>query len=567
MSWTGQSWGPEQPRFVADLTGDGRADIVGFGMDAVWVSLNTGAGGFTLPSMVLCGFNYHTGWRVENHPRFVADLTGDGRADILGFGDDGVWTSVNNSDGTFGVIRFVVGDLGYNQGWRVDRHPRFLADITGDGKADIIGFGDAGVWTVLGNGDGTFQAPRFVIGDLGYNQGWRVDQHPRFVVDITGDGKADIVGFGDAGVWVALSNGDGSFQAPRLVLAEFDPAHGWQGSKHLRVLGDLNGDHRADIVGFGDPGVFSALSTGGGAFAAPAFILSDMGYNQGWRLENHPRFVADVTGDGRADLVGFGDAGVFVAAGGGGMNLALANFGYNQGWRVENHPRYFADLNGDHKADVIGFGDAGVWIALNNGDNGFHDAEFVLADFGLHAGSVVQSIAIDFHTTDDDLNDDSLLHVFVKNRSPDSSDSEGESTFVANLQAYQDHDADWFGKNPYLGCAINASQGNGFDNDSTNRVMIDLRSKPIPVEELMLPAVNFHILAEDDDTWKFDYTLTITLDDGTVLPPFNSNINGLNGIVLNQDNRNGFVTPTVADVSFVGKMAHGDLVRSPPIPA
>ena len=29
----------------------------------------------------------------------------------------------------------------------------------------------------------------------------------------------------------------------------------------------------------------------------------------------------------------------------------------------------------------------------------------------------------------------------------------------------------------------------------------------------------------------------------------------------------GFVTPTLADVSFVGKMADGDLVRSPPIPA
>ena len=47
-----------------------------------------------------------------------------------------------------------------------------------------------------------------------------------------------------------------------------------------------------------------------------------------------------------------------------------------------------------------------------------------------------------------------------------------------------------------------------------------------------------HILADSSDTWKFDYTLTITLDDGTVLPPFNSNINGLAGIVLNQDNRN-----------------------------
>ena len=35
MSWSGQSWGPEQPRLVADLTGDGRADIVGFGLDGV----------------------------------------------------------------------------------------------------------------------------------------------------------------------------------------------------------------------------------------------------------------------------------------------------------------------------------------------------------------------------------------------------------------------------------------------------------------------------------------------------------------------------------------------------
>jgi hypothetical protein len=33
MAWTGQDWGPEELRFVADLTGDGRADIVGSGRD------------------------------------------------------------------------------------------------------------------------------------------------------------------------------------------------------------------------------------------------------------------------------------------------------------------------------------------------------------------------------------------------------------------------------------------------------------------------------------------------------------------------------------------------------
>jgi hypothetical protein len=39
------------------------------------------------------------------------------------------------------------------------------------------------------------------------------------------------------------------------VLADFDPALGWDGTKHLRIMGDLNGDGRADIIGFGDAGV------------------------------------------------------------------------------------------------------------------------------------------------------------------------------------------------------------------------------------------------------------------------------------------------------------------------
>src|SRR5215469_13580010 len=380
-----------------------------------------------------------------------------------------------------------------------------------------------------------------VVADLGYNQGWRVDQHPRFVVDVTGNGKADLVGFGNDGVWVALSNGDGTFQPPKLVLAGFNPAEGWQGAKHLRIMADLNGDRRADIVGFGDAGVYSALSNGNGTFAAAAFILAEIGYNQWWRIEKHPRFAADVTGDGKADIVGFGDDGVWVAVtGGSGARLVLAGFCYNQGWRVPLHPRYLADLNGDHRADIIGFGDAGVWVALSNGDGTFQPAGLVLADFGCHAGAVVQKITIDFHTHDDDLNSDSLLHIFVKNRSSDSSGSGGPGTYEANLQDYLERDADWFGKNPFLGYAINASQGQTFGNNSTHRVNIQLRSKPIPVEELLLPAVNVHILAESTDTWKFDYTLTITLDDGTQLPPFNSNVNGLSGIVLNQDNRNHY---------------------------
>jgi hypothetical protein len=103
--------------------------------------------------------------------------------------------------------QLVVRNYAYNAGgWRVDKHPRFLADTTGDGQLDIVGFGDAGVWVSRGLGGGTFEAPGLVITNFGYSAGgWRVDKHPRFLADITGDGRADVVGFGDAGVWIYRS--------------------------------------------------------------------------------------------------------------------------------------------------------------------------------------------------------------------------------------------------------------------------------------------------------------------------------------------------------------------------
>jgi hypothetical protein len=85
-------------------------------------------------------------------------------------------------------------------------HPRFMADTTGDGRADIVGFGNAGVYVSLNNGDGTFQDPVLAVANFGYDAGgWRVDMHPRFMADTTGDGRADIVGFGNAGVYVSRS--------------------------------------------------------------------------------------------------------------------------------------------------------------------------------------------------------------------------------------------------------------------------------------------------------------------------------------------------------------------------
>ena len=62
------------------------------------------------------------------------------------------------------------------------------------------------MWVAQNNGDGRFGAPQLVVNSFGFDAGgWRVDQHPRLMANVVGDNHADIVGFGNDGVWISQS--------------------------------------------------------------------------------------------------------------------------------------------------------------------------------------------------------------------------------------------------------------------------------------------------------------------------------------------------------------------------
>ena len=341
-------------RLVADTTGNRQADVIGFGDSGVLISFNNGDNTFQIPKMAIQDFAYNVGgWRVDKHIRFVADIRNTGCADIVGFGDPGVIVSLNNGAGSFAPVKLAVADFGYKAGgWRIERHLRFLGDVYGTGLLDIIGFGEYNVLIGKNNGNGTFEPVQAVVNDMCYSAGgWRIEKHPRFVNDLTGNGRVDLIGFGDPGVFVAL-NQNGTFQAPKLVLEDFGyNSGGWRVEKHPRFIADLTGNKAGDIVGFWNEGVYVAINNGDGTFQAAKKVIDDFGFDAGgWRVEKHLRFPVDLTGGGCADIIGFGDNAVFVSYNDGKGNFGpvqnlLSQFAYNGGeWSLEKTVRLVANL-------------------------------------------------------------------------------------------------------------------------------------------------------------------------------------------------------------------------------
>jgi len=194
---------------------------------------------------------------------------------------------------------------------------------------------------------------------------------------------AEIVGFASNGVYVSLADGMGGFLAPMLANgSSFWGAQtgGWSSQDlYTRELADVNNDLIADIVGFTSNGVYVSRGDVIGFFAPEFAGAAFWGVQTGnWSSQDtYSRFMADADGDGKPDIVGFAQSGVYVSINTSSLvNVSFAAatlvpdssfWGVNTGgWSSQDaYPRELANItNGDTKADIVAFAQNGVWTAL-----------------------------------------------------------------------------------------------------------------------------------------------------------------------------------------------------------
>lgn len=352
---------------VADLNGDGNLDIAApdFIDNSINIYLGDGTGKFT------------PGTRLNDSLSptavYTADVNHDSKADLIVFDQENGGAAIWLGDGA--------GGFTYSQTFPANSASpvfvsRYVADMNGDGNADIIGVDGAGnVLVLTGNANGTFNSPQNVAS--GFEPTAPLETR-YYAADVTGDGVPELLatsweGFDTAVAKNAMTYGpvqkrtSGPF-ATQLAIADFnqdgapDIAVGVSGGIQLfygskqgafpdstitpvtepvtfLFAGDFNEDGVADVASIGSDGfIRTYLGVKGGGFTSP--VKTSTAVSTAFNYIGNT--VGDFDGDHQQDILINGQ--VFYGNGDGSFTPVLQATGVNG---------LVSDLNKDGKSDLL----------------------------------------------------------------------------------------------------------------------------------------------------------------------------------------------------------------------
>ena len=350
-----------------DVNGDGHPDLVAILsnqtaelINAVAVVLNDGKGNFGAPQL----------YGSPETPLSVAavDLNHDGKLDVIMACLPDVYSNRAYVSVVFGLG---TGSLAEAPEIPAGKYPMAaVADVNGDGFADLVVADVGSVWAAFGNGKGAFAKQPPMISN-GQPEGLAL-------ADVNGDGIPDIITetfyARSNRLTVRLGKGNGAFGPPQSVQAIVNNGF---------AVGDLNGD------GFADAVMSDAFSNNLQIYwgsSAGTFTTGPV-LNTRYSTSTEPQsiVIADFTGDGRADIaISTLDSGSYQSYVEVLPGLGNGTFGSSILTAVPvNGVLAAGDMNGDGKLDLVLSGinnnilkDA-TGVLLSNGDGTFRPGRFL----------------------------------------------------------------------------------------------------------------------------------------------------------------------------------------------
>lgn len=338
---TGGTIGPA----IGDFNGDGRPDYaVPTNAGPIVIMLGSGNGTFTTGTPI----NTTSGFTPVSV--VVDDFNGDGKQDlaVLGAGGTGsVNIYLGNGDGTFAAAK------NYPVATSTSAS-RILAegDFNRDGIPDLVATNSGlnQVTILLGNGDGSFQAPvPYAVGPAPWNV---------VVGDINHDGFLDLAVASDGGpnISLLLGNGDGTFQAATSVTTP--------GAQVGSVaIGDFNGDGYPDLATTSAPNndVYVLISKG---TSPPTFQTAAT-----YPMNSGPYYltIGDFNRDGNLDIISANNGNTTVGVLLGTGSAGNGTFGAATYYQVGGGAIFAnaADINGDDRVDLTAVTDNGLSVLLS----------------------------------------------------------------------------------------------------------------------------------------------------------------------------------------------------------
>jgi len=298
----------------------------------------------------------------------VADFNGDGKADLAGQWPKAAAVMLGNGNGTFQApVLYPVAD------WTQDLA---AADFDRDGRLDLavtVNNPQIGLALLVGNGDGTFQPAVHFPNTSGF------DAPTIAAADLDGDANPDLVIGHEIACYTApctvahsitvmLGNGDGTFQPASEIEIGTTTAD--------IAVADFNRDGKTDLaLASNSSRVIVMLGVGNGTFLQqPTMIMTP----DTFAVDATDIDVADVNGDTLADLV--------VAVATNGSRTAVVKGNGNGTFQLPpliltdpnlSVPQYqaVADYNGDGAQDLALCVANGTWglmqVRNGNGSGGF----------------------------------------------------------------------------------------------------------------------------------------------------------------------------------------------------